>query len=156
MVERPRPDLLKRRSDMINSRTFAITALVASLAFTGVSLAAHHTPEDRGKALFNDAKLGGGKSGKSCNSCHPDGKGLEKAAAKKEFNLMGKKLGGLEPTVNACIEGALGGKAIDAKSDQMKDIVAYIKSLAGKSAAPAAAPAKAAEKPKKKKAAEGC
>jgi cytochrome c len=133
-----------------------MTAMVASLTFTGVSLAAHHTPEERGKAAFNNTRLGGGKAAKSCNSCHAGGKGLEHAAGKKEFNLMGKKLGSLEDAVNVCIEMALKGKAIDVKSDEMKDIVAYIKSLGGKSSAPAAAPAKAAEKPKKKKAAEGC
>jgi cytochrome c len=84
---------------------------------------------EKGKALFNDTKFAGGTAGKSCNSCHPDGKGLEKAADKKEFGIMGKKQMGLEEAVNFCIENALKGKAIDPKSEQMKDIVAYIKSL---------------------------
>ena len=96
---------------------------------------------EKGKALLNDPKLGGGTAGKSCNSCHPDGKGLEKAADKKEFNLGGKKQKGLVAAINFCIENANKGKALDLKSDQMKDIVAYIKSLKGK------APA---EKPKEK------
>jgi cytochrome c len=95
---------------------------------------------EKGKALLNDPKLGGGTAGKSCNSCHPDGKGLEKAADKKEFNLGGKKQKGLAEAINFCIENANKGKALDPKSDQMKDIVAYIKSLKGK----------AAEKPKEK------
>ncbi len=83
----------------------------------------------KGKALFNDVKFAGGTAGKSCNSCHPNGKGLEKSGAKKEFSIMGKKQMGLEEAVNFCIVNANKGKAIDPKSEQMKDIVAYIKSL---------------------------
>jgi len=80
----------------------------------------------KGKVLFNDPKFGGGTVGMSCNSCHQDGKGLEKAADRKD----------LEKMVNACIKNALKGKGINLKSDEMADIVAYLKSLRGK--APAA------------------
>jgi mono/diheme cytochrome c family protein len=80
----------------------------------------------KGKALFSDPKFGGGTTGVSCNSCHPDGKGLEKAADMK----------GLEKQVNACIKGALKGKEIDPKFPEMADIVAYIKSLKAKAPAP--------------------
>lgn len=116
----------------------ALLSLAAlSLLFTG-AFAAKHLPEERGKALFNDPKFAGGS--KSCSACHPGGKGLEKAADKKEFNIMGKTQKSLEEAVNICIEMANKGKAIDAKSDQMKDMVAYIKSLAKK---PTEAPKKA-------------
>lgn len=86
---------------------------------------------EKGKALFSDSKFGGGTAGVSCNSCHPSGKGLEKAADMK----------GLEKQVNACIKNALKGKGIDPKSAEMADIVAYLKSLKGKTPA--------AETPKK-------
>lgn len=76
----------------------------------------------KGKALFNDPKFGGGTAGVSCNSCHPDGKGVEKAADRKD----------LEKQVNACIKNALKGKGIDTKSTEMADMVTYIKSLKGK------------------------
>jgi cytochrome c len=89
----------------------------------------------KGKALFNDSKLAGGTAGKSCNSCHPDGKGLEKAGMKKEFNLGGMKQRSLKEAINTCIVNALKGKALDAKSQEMKDIVAYIKSLEKKTPA---------------------
>jgi len=95
---------------------------------------------EKGKALFSDPKFAGGTSGKSCSSCHPDGKGLEKAADKKEFAIMGKKQESLGEAVNFCIENALKGKAINPKSDQMKDMIAYIKSL--KEKAPAEMPRK--------------
>jgi len=88
---------------------------------------------EKGKALFNDPKLGGGTAGVSCNSCHPNGEGVEKAADKK-----GKDL---EEQVNLCIKNALKGKGIDPKSAEMADIIAYMKSLKGKSPA-AAAPKK--------------
>jgi len=100
--------------------------LILGLMFS-VAYAKKHLPEERGKSLFNSSSFAGGT--KSCSSCHPDGKGLEKAADKKEFKIMGKTQKSLEEAVNFCIENANKGKAIDPKSDQMKDIVAYIKSL---------------------------
>ena len=101
------------------------TGLIFSFAFGAGDVA-------KGKILFNDTKLGGGTVGSSCNSCHPDGKGLEKAADRKD----------LEKMVNLCIENALKGKAIDPKSKEMTNLVAYLKSLKGKKPA--------AEAPKKK------
>ena len=91
--------------------TIIAVGLVASFTFAAGDVA-------KGKVLFNDTKLGGGTAGKSCNSCHPDGKGLEKAADKKD----------LEKTINLCVEQALKGEALDPKSADMADIVAYIKS----------------------------
>lgn len=114
--------------------------LVGVLSIIAIAYAGGNV--EKGKALFNDPKLG--TSGKSCNSCHPDGKGLEQAGTKKEFNIMGKSQKSLEEAVNFCIEMALKGKPIDPKGPDMADIVAYIKSLSGK------------EAPKKKKAIEGC
>lgn len=130
-----------------------LSLIVLGLTFS-FAYAKMHMPEERGKTLFNDTKFGGGTAGKSCNSCHPNGKGLEKAADKKEFNIMGKKQKSLEEAVNFCIEMALKGKAIDPKSDQMKDIVAYIKSLKGMKMDKEMPMKK--EMPKKKKAIEGC
>ena len=118
-----------------------LTLVTLGLLLSG-ALAVKHTPEERGKALFNDPKLGGGTAGKSCNNCHPDGKGIEKAAERKD----------LEKTINNCINASLKGKGIDPNSEQMKDLVAYVKSVKGN--VPVAD--KPAEKPKKKKAIEGC
>jgi cytochrome c len=86
-----------------------------------------------GKALFMDRNFADGK--KSCNSCHPNGRGLARAGAKKSFSIMGKTQDSLEEAVNFCIINANKGKAIDEDSREMKDIVAYIKSL-GKKEAP--------------------
>ncbi len=119
---------------MKSARIILIAMITLGLAFS-LALAGKHLPEERGKALFNDPKFAGGS--KSCNDCHPGGRGLEKAADKKEFKIMGKTVKSLEEAVNVCIEMGNKGKAIDPKSEQMKDLVAYIKSLAKK---PAAAP----------------
>jgi len=82
---------------------------------------------EKGKALFNDVKLG--TSGKTCNSCHNEGKGLDKSGEKKEMMVMGKKYTTLEDAINFCIEKPLKGKTLDPKSQEMQDLVAYIKSL---------------------------
>jgi hypothetical protein len=119
-------------------KSLKIIALIAFvMLFASAVLAAHHTPEDRGKTLFNDAKLGGGTSGKSCGTCHPDGKGLDKIGGMDE--------GKMQERVNNCIAKPLQGKALDVKSEQMKDLVSYLKSIKPVDA-----------KPAKKKAAVGC
>lgn len=98
--------------------------IIVSIVFCGLlsSLAIAAGDVQKGKVLFNDPKLGGGTAGTSCNSCHPQGKGMEKAADRND----------LEGQVNACIENALKGKAIDPKSSEMTNIVAYIRSFKGK------------------------
>ena len=67
--------------------------------------------------LFHDASLGGSANKKSCNSCHPGGQGLEKSGEN------------VAKMVNLCIEGPLAGKAIDKESQEMKDLISYIRSL---------------------------
>jgi hypothetical protein len=114
-------------SRLFNGRRKEVTKMkvlkTAMLTIIAVGLAASFTfaagDVAKGKVLFNDAKLAGGTAGMSCNSCHPGGKGLEKAVDKKD----------IEKTINLCIEQALKGKTIDPKSAEMTDIVAYIMSL---------------------------
>jgi cytochrome c553 len=76
----------------------------------------------RGKILFSDPKFAGGTAGVSCNTCHPNGKGLEKAGDRKD----------LAEFINTCLVNANKGKAIDPKSADMADMIAYIKSLKSK------------------------
>ena len=111
-------------------KSFKIVALIAIvMLFASAVLAMSHTPEDRGKALFNDTKLGGGTSGKSCATCHPDGKGLEGVGSKKDWKTPGGETKSLEEAINICVTMALKGKALDVKSEQMVDLVSYLKSL---------------------------
>ncbi len=95
-------------------------SLVFSAAFAAGDIA-------KGKAMFNDAKFAGGK--KACSSCHPDGRGLEKAGTKTFWKTPAGVGKSLEEAVNLCIVNANGGKALDPKAQQMQDMVAYIKSL---------------------------
>jgi len=97
----------------------ALLSLIVSGHMVSFVLAAGDVA--KGKVLFNDTRLGGASSGISCNSCHPNGRGLEKAGERKD----------LEKFVDSCIENALKGKAIDPKSDDMANLVAYIKFLKG-------------------------
>jgi cytochrome c len=105
--------------------------LVAAFLVCSMGLVAHAGEvgsADHGKKLFNDPHFAGGS--RSCNSCHPDGQGLDHAASKTHFSIMGGSQNSLEEAVNACIVGASKGKAIPTDSQEMKDIVAYIKSVA--------------------------
>jgi cytochrome c5 len=125
-------------------KSLKIIALVAiAMLLASAVVAMNHTPEDRGKTLFNDTKLG--TTGKSCGTCHPDGKGLEGTGSKTMWKNPGGEFKSLEEAVNVCITMALKGKALDVKSEQMTDLVSYIKSIKPAAAAPA-----------KKKAAVGC
>lgn len=109
----------------------ALFLILASLVGLGIAFAAEQASVEKGKALFNDSKLG--TVGKSCNSCHADGKGLEKAGAKSDLSEI----------VNTCITKGLKGAALGAQSVEMQSMVMYIKTFEGK-------------KPAKKKAAVGC
>jgi cytochrome c len=106
-----------------------ISALALHLAFT-LAVAEHHTPEERGKMHFNNPGFAGGK--KSCNSCHPNGKGLEEAGGKNNFTKMGGQLASLEDAVNMCIINANEGNVLKIVTTEMQEIVSYIKSLGKK------------------------
>ncbi len=113
---------------MSGFKRIALVVLAASLG-SGIALAAQNEASvDKGKALFNDPKLG--TTGRSCNDCHPNGKGAEKAASKKD----------IENIVNGCITQSIKGKALDAKSVEMRSLVQYIKILGQKPASPRKAP----------------
>jgi cytochrome c peroxidase len=115
-------------------KAFKILMLAVLALAVGVGLAfamQHEASVEKGKALFNDPKLG--TTGKSCNDCHPDGKGLDKAGAKSD----------LEKIINGCITKSIKGKALEQKSAEMQSMVLYIRSFGEK-------------KPAAKKPAVGC
>ncbi|NOY64620.1 MAG: hypothetical protein GXO97_04380 [Nitrospirae bacterium] len=94
-------------------------SLSFSLAFAGVL---------DGKRLFNDTTLGTNE--KSCNSCHPDGSGIN--GKKQSYTIMGQKLGSVEDAINLCIKMALNGKVLKKDSQKMKDLSSFVKTLTGK------------------------
>jgi len=98
-----------------------ILALTFSfLLATGIGVAAEKSSADLGQQLFNDATLGGSADDKSCNSCHAEGKGLEKAGANPK----------LTAAINACLTGQMGGEKIDGRTAPMRSLKMYVESLA--------------------------
>jgi cytochrome c peroxidase len=115
-------------------KSFKIVLFAVLVLSVSVALAfsmQHEASVEKGKILFNDPKLG--TTGKSCNDCHTDGKGLDKAGANSD----------LERIINSCITKSIKGKALDPKSAEMQSMVLYIKSFGDK-------------KPAAKKPAVGC
>lgn len=97
------------------------TAVLAAALMTlgGFASAAEMPAVELGKKLFADPALGGAGNTKSCNSCHPAGKGLENAWKNPK----------LAEKINTCITSALKGKALPVESVQMRSLVLYIQSL---------------------------
>jgi mono/diheme cytochrome c family protein len=109
---------MRTRKEVIALKTLKVVVLfVIALSLIGSVVFAQDV--EKGKALFNDPKLG--TTGKSCNSCHAGGAKLEKAAGKDDKALA--------ETVNSCIVKSIKGKALDVNSEEMKNIVAYTKTL---------------------------
>jgi cytochrome c len=115
----------------------AETAVTAETA--EVALAAD---VERGKALFIDVNLG--TTGKSCESCHPNGgtEGMEmEAMTTKPLTGVKDRYPGvfamLDPekevtlaeVVNFCVTEALEGEALAPDGREMKDLLAYLESL---------------------------
>jgi hypothetical protein len=109
-------------------RILLLSAITVALVFSFAYAAGN---VEKGKALFNDPKAFNAPGEKSCSSCHPDGKGLEKAGTdgKKTWTNPGGTWLALEDANNVCIMMANKGKTIDPISDDMKDLVAFIRSL---------------------------
>lgn len=95
---------------------------------------------NKGKVLFNNTKLG--KSGNSCNSCHPGGKtsgrqamgmnipSLEGAAATfPKYRASAKRVITLQQMNNMCVEMIMQGKPLPLDSDDSIALAAYVTSL---------------------------
>ncbi len=109
--------------------------LVAALMMTGGLTLAYAASIEKGKTLFESPSLGGGTTGKSCSTCHEGGKKLgSDLFERKQFTIMKKDKKSLAEVVNICIEKPLGGTAIDTEGQDMKDLIAYMKTLVGNQA----------------------
>ena len=98
---------------------FFTAAIILSTLLAHHIQAAEAPSAALGKKLFNDSALGGSDNKKSCNTCHPGGKGLQAAGSNPN----------LEVVINRCITGPLGGKALKDTSTEMQSLTLYIKSL---------------------------
>ncbi|MBU0908896.1 MAG: cytochrome-c peroxidase [Proteobacteria bacterium] len=98
------------------------TLLAASCALVlfALPVQAEEASVELGHTLFNDAGLGASKNDKSCNTCHENGKGMEKAGASSDLAAL----------INKCIKGPLQGEGISEDTVAMESLKLYIKSLA--------------------------
>ena len=110
-----------------------ITVFLSALLGAGSAASGEWASVKEGKALFNDPELG--STGTSCNTCHTDGRGLEKAAKKIKWIIGGRVHSTLEEAINYSITTGLRGDALNVKSVEMQSLVLYIRSLGGKKAA---------------------
>jgi len=95
---------------------------------------------EKGKKLFKNSKLG--KTGSSCNSCHPGGgtsggemmgmpiPSLKKAAATfPKYKTPAKRVITLSQMNNLCIKMVMEGKPLELDSDEAIALAAYVTSL---------------------------
>lgn len=129
-------------------RCLALAVVLILVMGAGLALAQEETKKaiEKGKALFNDPKLGGGTTGLSCNSCHPAGKttggeaeamGMKipiptligAAATFPKFKMGAKKVITADMMNNMCIMTFLKGKPLALDSDEAVALSAYVHSL---------------------------
>ena len=116
--------------------------LVAILVVLTVALTEKVPPTAAaGKDLFHSTGLG--TNGKSCDSCHPGGRGLEGVSAKSSWSAGGADFDSMEGAINACVKGALKGPSLSENSYQTKALALYLGGYKAVEAskAPPAAPA---------------
>ncbi len=95
-----------------------LIVVINILLMSGLLAYAIETPSlSLGKTLFESAELG--TKGRSCNTCHPQGKGLNMVG---DFNDTE-----LKDIVNACLRDALGAKIISPDSQEMNALVGYVR-----------------------------
>jgi thiosulfate dehydrogenase len=142
------------KEEVVSMRKALALTLVMAMAFAVVTAFAQdekaekkeRDPEmefkfavKRGKALFNDPKLG--TNSVSCNSCHRDGGTIDAIMGEmkvKAFDALNTQypkyvsMGGqidkvmtLDQMVNFCIVNPMGGKALAWDDQRLADLVAY-------------------------------
>lgn len=105
--------------------SFIVVAMGSTVAFAQGPVEMQSI--ERGKAFFNNPTAFGGTV--SCASCHPDAKNLEKSGKylKRTFTNPAGKWLKLQDAINVCIIMANKGKAIDPRSQDMRDLVHYLR-----------------------------
>ncbi len=92
--------------------------VVGILLMTGLHAHAIESPSlALGKTLFESTLLG--TKGRSCATCHTQGKGLDMVG---DFNDTE-----LKDIINACLRDALGAKTISVEAQEMNALVGYLR-----------------------------
>jgi cytochrome c peroxidase len=88
------------------------------LLMTGICAQATEAPTlDLGKTLFESTALG--STGRSCATCHPQGKGLSRVGDFSDAEL--------KDIINACLRDALHAEMISVESQEMDSLLAYVR-----------------------------
>ncbi len=82
-----------------------------------------------GWLLFRDESLGGSPNDKSCHSCHENEHELAGWASKNYDALFGYITRDIEDVINLCIVLPLKGKPYVKSSQEMADLLAYLRSI---------------------------
>lgn len=77
------------------------------------------SPLDVGRALFESKALS--TNGRSCSTCHPDGKGLEHLGDFSEPEL--------KDIITACIRDALHGPQLADNSEELQALMKYVRTF---------------------------
>lgn len=93
--------------------------LLALILFLPGSSDAGQSSVELGMLLFHDPALGGSRNEKSCNTCHPDGRGLERATRRSNMTEI----------IKSCILGPMDGNRVDARRIDLRSLKMYIESL---------------------------
>lgn len=94
--------------------------MVIILAVATLAMADAGVTRTKGGELFISKQLG--TNGKSCSSCHPDGKGMANTVHYDDAELGS--------VINQCIRNPLKGKPLVPDSAEMKALITYIRSVA--------------------------
>ncbi len=89
------------------------------LALPSLTVAVEGPTLELGKTLFESNELGTAE--RSCNNCHPDGKGLDKTGQSDDATIKER--------INRCIRNAQGGEVLDAGSQEMEALLNYVRFL---------------------------
>lgn len=100
---------------------FFVVAFLAMLTLNACGSAGKEPSASEGGKLFNDPRLAGSVNASSCATCHPGGKGLEKAFENPK----------LVSVINACITGPLDGQPLEVSSVEMLSLKLYVESFGG-------------------------
>ena len=84
---------------------------------------------ERGRILFRDEALGGSGNDKSCHSCHKKERELAGVTRKNYDSLFGYITRDVEDVINLCIVLPLKGKPYVNDSQEMADLLAYLRSI---------------------------
>jgi cytochrome c peroxidase len=100
-------------------KILSLSTIAVAVVLLSLPVAAEDASVELGKKLFNNPGLGASQNAISCNTCHPDGIGLEKAGGNPN----------LAAVINQCITGPLSGEKINEETVAMQSLKLYIQSL---------------------------